>query len=138
MQGISANSFLPGAGTGLNVRAGTTVQTAATDQTMSLQDAAGARSYASVATPPKVKLRAQMEVPEEAQKAGVQGDVKVLLDIGPDGTVTGVKVLVDLGFGTGEACADAWRRSRFSPGKQGETPVAVLGVPQLCQVIELK
>ncbi|MBM4391248.1 MAG: energy transducer TonB [Deltaproteobacteria bacterium] len=135
MQGLAANSFAQGSGTGLDVRAGTTVGTRATSDTMSIDEARGARSYASVTTPPRVRVRAQMEVPREAQDNDVEGEVKVLLDLGADGSVTLVRVLSDLGFGTGEACAAAWKRSRFVPAQQHGQPVAVTGMPQVCTIV---
>ncbi len=135
MQGLSANSFAPGLGTGIDVRAGTTVGTKATSDTMSIDEAKGARSYASVTTPPRVRVRAQMEVPKEAQDNDVEGEVKVILDLGADGTVTAVRVVNDLGHGTGEACAAAWKRSRFVPAQQDGQPVAVTGMPQVCTIV---
>ena len=122
----------------MDVRAGTTVATKATDQTMSLDEARDSRSYASVTVPPKVKIRAQMDVPAEAKEAGVEGEIRVSLDIDAEGHIVRVRVLSDLGHGTGDACADAWKKSRFSPGSQGGNPVAVTGVPQICQVVVLQ
>ena len=138
MQGLNPNAFAAGSGTGFDVRAGTTVGTKATSDTMGLDEARQARSYASVTTPPKVKVRAQMDVPREAQDNGVEGEIKVSLDIDPEGRITRVRVLSDLGFGTGEACVAAWKNSRFTPGSQDGTPVTVTGVPQVCQVVVLQ
>lgn len=135
MQGINANSFAPGSGTALDVRAGTTVATRATDATLSLDEAAAARPYASVTTPPRVRVRAQLEVPAEAVKNEVEGEIRVSLDVGADGKVVEVRVLSDLGFGTGEACAAAWRRSRFVAATLDGAPVAVTGMPQLCTIV---
>ncbi len=58
----------------------------------------------------------------------------VSIDISADGAVVAVRVLSDLGHGTGPACADAWRKAKFSPGKQDGVPVAVTGIPQVCTV----
>lgn len=138
IQGLNASSFASGSGTGIDVRAGTTVGTKATNETMGIDEAKQARSYASVTSPPKVKVRAQMEVPKEAKEAGVEGEVRVSLDIDPEGRVTTVRVLSDLGHGTGEACAAAWKKSRYTPGNQDGTPVSVTGVPQVCQVVVLQ
>lgn len=131
VQGLSVTSFAPGAGTGLSVRAGTTTNAAAGDA-ISLEEAA--QSYTSVTTPPRAVTRPEMHVPDEAKEAEVEGEIRVALDIGVDGRVTGVRVLSDLGHGTGEACAEAWKRSRWKPATKDGSPVAVSGVPQACTV----
>jgi TonB family protein len=133
-QGLSASSFAPGSGTGLDARAGNSTRVAATSPGMTIDEAAAPRSFASVTTPPKSRVRPMMEVPKEAQEAGVEGEVRVSLDIGADGSVVAVRVLHDLGHGTGEACAEAWKKAKFVPGNQDGKPVAVLGVPQVCTV----
>ena len=135
MQGVNANSFAPGSGTGLDVRAGTSVATAATSNTITIDEAAAARPYASVSSPPRVRVRAQLEVPEAAIKNNVEGEIRVILDLGDDGKVLAVRLVSDLGFGTGEACADAWRRSRFVPARHDGTPVGVTGMPQVCTIV---
>lgn len=137
VQGLTANSFAPGAGTGLSVRAGNTTGVKAGDATMSLEDATGPfepRPYTAVTSAPRLRWSPTMDVPEEAQKAAVTGLVNVLLDIDEKGKVVRVKVVSDLGHGTGEACADAFRRSQWKPAEQGGTPVPVTGVPQSCLV----
>ncbi len=133
-QGLSANSYAPGSGTGLDARAGNSTRVAAAGPGMSIEEATGPRTFASVTTPPKSRMRPMMDVPEEAQKAGVEGEIKVSLDIDPAGSVSAVRVVRDLGYGTGEACAAAWRKAKFVPGNQDGTPVAVTGVPQVCTV----
>ena len=75
-----------------------------------------------------------MEVPEEAQKAGVTGLVNVLLDLDEKGKVVRVKVLSDLGFATGDACAAAFKKSQWKPAEQAGAAVPVTGVPQSCLV----
>ena len=75
-----------------------------------------------------------MEVPKEAQEAEVEGEVRVSFDVGEDGAVLRVRVVRDLGFGTGEACAAAWKLARCVPAKQDGVAVAVTGVPQACTV----
>lgn len=137
VQGLTANSFAPGSGTGLSVRAGNTTGVKAGSETMSLSDASGpfeARPYTSVTTAPRLRWSPPMDVPEEAQKAGVTGLVNVLLDIDERGKVAGVKIVNDLGHGTGAACAAAFEKSQWKPAEQDGTPVRVTGVPQSCLV----
>jgi outer membrane biosynthesis protein TonB len=119
------------------VRAGNTTGVKAGDETMRLDDATGPfepRPYTAVTNAPRLRWSPTMDVPEDAQKAAVTGLVNVLLDIDEKGKVTRVKVVSDLGHGTGEACADAFRRSQWKPAEQGGSPVAVTGVPQSCLV----
>lgn len=138
VQGLSANSFAPGANTGLSVRAGNTTAMAAGKDTMGLDEATGpyvSKPYTAVTNPPKpVSKPAAVDVPDEARKAGVEGVVEVKLDIGPEGNVLRVLVVKDLGHGTGDACAAAWRKSRWKPAMEGGVPIAVLGYPQICTI----
>lgn len=135
VQGLSASSFAVGAGTGVSVRAGTGLDLAAGKETLSLDDAKAPRSYASVTRPPRARTRPNMEVPDELKKAGVEGEIKVLLAIGSDGKVKSVKVVKDIGYGSAEACAEAWRRATFVPGEQDGQPVEVTGYPEKCTII---
>ena len=133
-QGLSASSFAVGSGTGLEVRAGNSTGVAASGAGLSLDQANAPRSLASVTTPPTCSRRPMMEVPKEAQEAEVEGEVRVSFDVGEDGAVLRVRVVRDLGFGTGEACAAAWKLARCVPAKQDGVAVAVTGVPQACTV----
>jgi TonB family protein len=77
-----------------------------------------------------------MEVPEEAKKAGLAGEIKVTLDLDENGRVQSVYIVKGLGLGTEEACKAAWKGSRWKPAEQDGTPVAVKGVPQNCLVVQ--
>jgi protein TonB len=135
IQGLSANSF--GGNSGLTVRAGNSTGVKATSETMTLEEATGPfepRPYNAVTTPPRLRWSPTMDVPEEARKAGITGLVNVVLDIDEKGRVSAVKIVSDLGFGTAEACAAAYRKSQWKPGEQAGTPVPVTGVPQSCLV----
>ncbi len=137
VQGLSANSFAPGAGTGLAVRAGNTTATAANGKGLSLDDAKDFTTLPSsaVATPPKLTWEPPgMQVPEAAQEARVQGTVEVTLDVDAQGTPVNVRVVRDLGYGTGESCRAAWERSRWKPGLHQGAPVTVTGIRKLCTV----
>ncbi len=137
VQGLTANSFASTGQTGLSVRAGNTTGVKAGSDTMSLAEATGAfepRPYTSVTTAPRLRWSPTMEVPEEAQKAGVTGLVNVLLDLDEKGKVVRVKVLSDLGFATGDACAAAFKKSQWKPAEQAGAAVPVTGVPQSCLV----
>ena len=69
-----------------------------------------------------------------AQKAGIQGEIDVLLDIDEKGKVVSVKIVKGLGFGTDDACVASWRKSQWKPAMQDTTAVPVTGVPNKCTV----
>ncbi|MES2640455.1 MAG: energy transducer TonB [Myxococcota bacterium] len=140
VQGLTANSFAPGASTGLSVRAGNSTGVAAGKDSMNLNEASGpfeARPYTAVTKAPRLQWSPMMDVPDEARKANVKGMVKVLLDLDAKGKVTRVHVTQGLGFGVDEACVAAYRKSQWKPAEQDGTPVAVLGVPESCAVNEI-
>lgn len=132
MQGLSSSSFAPGSGTGLSVRAGTTVATAATSETMSIDEASKAIPYSAATSQPVLRFRPPLEVPDELKANGVEGSVEVVLDIDADGKVSRVTLAKGLGYGADEACIKAWQTAKFKPAKQGDTPVPVTNMPQRC------
>lgn len=135
VQGLSSSSFLPGTGTGLAVRAGTTLSAPATDETVGVDQASVPWSAASVA--PKCP-KPHVEVPPSFKAAGVEGSVEIMLDIDADGQVVGAKVSRPLSPDADAACLSAWRASRCKPARQGESRVAVTGLSHTCtfRVIE--
>ncbi|MDP2311201.1 MAG: energy transducer TonB [Pseudomonadota bacterium] len=140
VQGLTANSFAPGASTGLSVRAGNSTGVAAGKDSMSLGEASGpfeARPYTAVTKAPRLQWSPMMDVPDEARKANVKGIVKVLLDLDAKGKVTRVQIVHGLGFGVDEACVAAYRKSQWKPAEQDGVAVAVIGVPESCAVNEI-
>jgi periplasmic protein TonB len=78
------------------------------------------------------RLLEQPEVPpypEAARRAGLQGQVKLLLHVDRQGRVVSVRVLSDPGGGLGEAARAAALRFRFSPGVLDGEPVEVPDFP---------
>ena len=132
-QGLSASSFAPGSGNSFDVRAGTTTMAKAGPDTMTLDEANG-KACTDPPVAAKIKIKPMMEVPEEAQKAGVEGQITVLVDIDAEGRVTSARVQTGLGYGTDDACVAAWLKARFRPASRCGTPVAMKGVPQRCTV----
>ena len=59
-----------------------------------------------------------------AALAQVEGKVRIEITVGPDGNVTGVRVLQGLGHGLDEAALEAARGSTFEPGTRCGKPVA--------------
>ncbi len=63
--------------------------------------------------------------PEIAKKAGLNGKLYLLIYVDEQGKVDDVKVIKGLGGGCDEAAVKAVRESKFTPGKNGDTPVKV-------------
>lgn len=136
VQGLSASSFASGGTTGLSVSAGNTLSVAASKDKMSLDEATGpyGAKYTEVLSQPKLVWHPDMEVPDEARKAGIQGSMAVAIDLDAEGKPVRVTVRNDLGYGLKEACVAAWMRSKWKPARNNDTPVPVSGVPQNCTV----
>lgn len=129
VQGLSQTSFVKGAGTGLSARAGTSLTVKAGAETMAVEEAAVSWAAASVAPRcPKPVL----ETPPSVKKAGLQGSVEVMMDVGSDGLVSGVRVTRTLSAEADAACVAAWSSVKCTAGKQGDAAVAVTGLPHTC------
>ncbi len=61
----------------------------------------------------------------EAREAGIHGRVFLNLLVGPDGTVREARVMIEPGYGLGEAAARAVRSWRYSPPRRDGEPVRV-------------
>lgn len=60
-----------------------------------------------------------MDYPADALRAGAEGLTRFALDVGPDGAVTGCRIIASSGFASLDAatCQVTVARARFSPGK---------------------
>ncbi len=72
---------------------------------------------------PKKLSEPRVDYPDEAKKAGIEGDVKLLLRIDETGKVVGVRVLKGPGYGLEAAAEKAAWSWRFQPGLAEGTPV---------------
>lgn len=64
--------------------------------------------------------------PKQAQKEGIEGTCVVIFIVEKDGSITGAKVIRDIGGGCGEECkALVEKMPNFIPGRQRNTPVRV-------------
>ena len=134
IQGLSASSFAQGSGTGIQVRAGTTVQVEATDDLMDLEEAPSVH-FASVTEPPRLRGSAPaIEVPKEAIEAGVEGSWTVYVNIDAAGSAIEARMSSEVGYGIDAACISAWKRSRWRAGKKDDNPIAVNGIPMKCTI----
>jgi TonB family protein len=75
-------------------------------------------------TAPKLVHFEHAPYPAEAEKAGVEGDVVLRLDIGKDGKVAKVEVVESAGHGFDEAASAAAEKFLFDPATRNGTPVA--------------
>src|SRR5256885_11575574 len=65
--------------------------------------------------PPALETFVDAPYPEEAQKAGLQGDVVLVLDIDASGHVTNATVKESAGHGFDEAATDAAKKFVWKP-----------------------
>ena len=135
VQGLKATSFAKGANTGLTVRAGTTLGTKATDETLSLDEAANstAISYAAATKQPRRKKKPSLEVPQSIIEAEIEGRVLLVIDIAADGNVSAARIKKSLHPDADSACLKSWLKAKFDPAMQGDSPVAVTNFPGKCR-----
>ena len=75
---------------------------------------------------PLRRLAGQLPVlTPEAREAGIHGRVFLNLLVGPDGTVREARVMIEPGYGLGEAAARVVRTWRYSPPRRNGEPVRV-------------
>jgi periplasmic protein TonB len=75
----------------------------------------------------KSHIARNLDYPEMAKEAGVQGTVYVSFVVDENGNVTNTKVVKDIGFGCGDAALDAVKSlCKWKPGKMGGRSVRVL------------
>ena len=135
VQGLKATSFAKGSNTGLNVRAGTTLNTQATDEVLSLDEAKNstAISYASATKQPKLKKRPKLEIPDIVKQEGIEGTVRIVIDIDETGAVSDTRLIKGLHPEANQACLESWKTAIFQPALQGTAPVAISNFPRRCR-----
>jgi protein TonB len=132
VQGLSNDSFLPGAGTG-TARAGNTTTVEATSERMGLDEATEPIPYATVTLAPKARYTPALVVPQEVIDAKLEGTVELLLTIDIEGKVIDIEVVEHLSPAADAACVAAMRNSRWKPGGKDGAPAIVRGVPYACR-----
>lgn len=132
VQGLSASSFAGGAGPGLDVRAGTSLSTAATKEVLKPEEATVTASLAAATKAPSCDIPPPT-VPDEVIEKQPQGKAKLLFDVSESGEIRNVRVITSLLASADAACVDAVKRAkRCKPGKQGDTAVTIVDVPYYC------
>ena len=74
-----------------------------------------------IAQPSLAEMRALY--PDAARRAGVEGDVRLELEVSASGEVTGSRVVRSAGNGFDEVAQKLVRRFRFRPATKGGKPV---------------
>jgi len=78
---------------------------------------------------PRLVSQPEVPYPQEAKRAGIEGQVKLLLRIDAQGRVISARVLVEPGGGLGEAARAAALQLRFSPALLDGEPVELTDFP---------
>ncbi len=69
----------------------------------------------SIRSAPEVVEEVLAEYPDAARRAGVEGVVRLMVEVRRDGTVRSARALNDPGYGMADQAVQALRRFRFSP-----------------------
>jgi periplasmic protein TonB len=77
------------------------------------------------AVKPKPITVLQPAYTDDARAASIEGKVRVEITVGPDGTVTSVRVIQGLGHGLDEAALEAAKGSTFEAGSKCGKPIAM-------------
>ena len=136
VQGLSRSSFGEGGATGIDARAGTDLGVAATDETLTLDEAAESVAFAAVTVAPKCKTPAITLSDEDLttiKAEEIEGSVRILFDVHADGAVRNVRVSKGLHPVADSACVKGWTGHRCKPGKQGDEAVTVTGMSYGCR-----
>jgi len=135
VQGLKATSFAQNGTSGLQVRAGTTLNTQATDEVLSLEEAkdSTAISYAAATKQPRLKKRPKLDIPDVVKKEGIEGSVKIVIDIDETGTVRDTRLIKSLHPDADKACLISWKTAVFTPAEQNGENVAISNFPRRCR-----
>jgi periplasmic protein TonB len=82
-------------------------------------------SLARVSALPKVSVAVTPAYSPEMRRNRIAGKVKAKVLVDSDGRVAQIRILEDLGFGTGDSTRAALRKMKFDPGLMDNIPVAV-------------
>ena len=127
--GVTLSSVVgPGSGSGFRVRVGNTLMK---EPEAEPTPVAEVEPYVQPVTPlhrvdalPKKLHECQAPYPKAARSSGVEGRIRLEVEVLPTGQVGTVRVLSGLGYGLDEAAARALRKCRFEPATVGGRAVA--------------
>lgn len=112
-----------------NTLHGKAPEVAADPRTVKPYAADGTAPAPRLSRQPRLLSQPEVPYPPEAKRAGVEGQVKLLLRIDAQGRVVSARVLSDPGAGLGEAARAGSLQFRFSPGLLDGEPVEVTDFP---------
>ena len=90
-------------------------------------------SFASVSKQPRLKKRPPLIIPESVKEKGIEGTVKIVIDIDEKGIVVAARVKKSLDPEADAACLKSWKKATFQPAQQDGTPVGVRNFPRRCR-----
>lgn len=126
--GISMSSVVgPGSGSGFSVRVGNTLMVQPDEELTAPEEVKPLRpkpvSLHQVSKMPKRIGDCLIDYPSEAKTMGIEGRVRLEVEVRADGTVGNVRLIKGLGYGLDEAAIHALERCRFEPAMMGGQPV---------------
>lgn len=78
-----------------------------------------------IVSSPRLLDKVEPSYSEEAREVGLQGTVRLAVEIWEDGLAHNIRVLRSLGLGLDEKAVEAVRQWKFSPGRKDGNPVKV-------------
>ena len=81
----------------------------------------------------KTAERPKLEIPDIIKKEGIEGSVKIVIDIDETGNVTDTRLVKGLQPDADKACLLSWRTAVFSPAEQNGERVAISNFPRRCR-----
>ena len=105
------------------------------DEKLSIDEAAEstAISYAAATKQPKLKKRPPLDIPDAVKEEGIEGTVKITIDIDSTGAVVATALVSSLHPEADKACLESWKKAKFQPAEQAGEAVTVRGFPRRCR-----
>ena len=95
-----------------------------------LQDAV---SFSSVSKQARLKKRPPLSIPDEVKEQGIEGTVRIVIDIDETGRVAAARIKKSLHPAADKACVESWKKAIFQPAEQDNEPVGVRNFPRRCR-----
>ena len=81
----------------------------------------------------RLKKRPPLDIPDEVKEKGIEGTVKIVIDIDDTGRVFAARIKKSLHPAADEACLQSWKKALFQPAEQDGSPVGVRNFPRRCR-----
>jgi periplasmic protein TonB len=118
--GVTMRSTVgPGTGSGFSVRVGNTLMKAPDKDFVSPDEVKPYNPVPlhQVTKMPRLKGECRADYPPQAKQLRIEGQVKLEIEVHPDGAVGEVRVVKGLGYGLDETAVEALKRCRFVPAE---------------------